>query len=129
MSLVSSIANGVTMNANEPSTIPTAFNRLNMTQALGALNDNLIKLVIVFFLVERQGQASAGSITAIGSILFVAPFLLFSALAGSLADRLPKRRIVVGVKVLEVAIALLAVAGLFLGAVPLLYLAVFLLGT
>ncbi|HEY6873790.1 MAG TPA: acyl-[ACP]--phospholipid O-acyltransferase [Geobacteraceae bacterium] len=118
------------MNATDTTaTLPAAFTRLNLAQALGALNDNLIKLVIVFFLVERQGPAAAGTIAALGSAAFVAPFLVFSALAGSLADRLPKRRVIVAVKCLEVGIASLAAAGLMLGAVPLLYLAVFLLGT
>ena len=118
------------MNTTEPTAaIPPSFTRLNLTQALGAVNDNLIKLIIVFFLVGRQGPAAAGTIAALGSAAFVLPFLLFSALAGSLADRLPKNRVIVGVKLLEVAIASLAAAGLFLGAPPLLYLTVFLLGT
>ncbi len=110
-------------------TLPRSFARLNLAQALGALNDNLIKLIVVFFLIGRQGPAAAGTIAAIGSAAFVTPFLLFSALAGSLADRYPKQRIVVGVKCLEIGIALVACAGLVLGTSPLLYLAVFLLGT
>ncbi len=117
------------MNTTEPTTLPASFRRLNLVQALGALNDNLIKLIIVFYLIGRYGREEAGTIAALGSAAFVAPFLLFSALAGSLADRLPKGRIVVGVKVLEVGIALLAVTGLFLASAPLLYGAVFLLGT
>ena len=117
------------MNTTEPTTLPVSFRRLNLVQALGALNDNLIKLIIVFYLIGRYGREEAGTIAALGSAAFVAPFLLFSALAGSLADRLPKGRIVVGVKVLEVGIALLAVTGLFLASAPLLYGAVFLLGT
>src|SRR5512138_2503617 len=98
----------------EPTTLPPSFRRLNIAQACGALNDNLIKLLIVFYLVGRYGQDQAGTIAAIGSAAFVTPFLLFSALAGSLADRLSKRRIIVGVKCLEVGIALLAVIGLWL---------------
>ncbi|RII25635.1 MAG: acyl-[ACP]--phospholipid O-acyltransferase [Geobacter sp.] len=117
------------MNATVQTTAPGSFNRLNLAQALGALNDNLIKLIIVFYLVGLQGTAAAGTITAIGSAAFVAPFLLFSALAGSLADRYPKQRVIVGVKLLEVGIALLAGVGLFLGLPVLLYLTVFLLGT
>jgi acyl-[acyl-carrier-protein]-phospholipid O-acyltransferase/long-chain-fatty-acid--[acyl-carrier-protein] ligase len=110
-------------------TLPAPFRRLNLAQACGALNDNLIKLLIVFYLVSRYGQSRAGTIAAIGSAAFVTPFLLFSALAGSLADRLPKRRIIVAVKSLEVGIALLAVAGLWLDSMPLLYGVVFLLGS
>jgi len=117
------------MNTTEPTALPASFRRLNLAQALGALNDNLIKLIIVFYLIGRYGREEAGTIAAVGSAAFVAPFLLFSALAGSLADRLPKPRIVVGVKALEVGIALLAVTGLFLASPPILYGAVFLLGT
>ncbi len=40
--------------------LPAAFLRLNNVQALGALNDNLIKLVIVFFLIGHEGEANAG---------------------------------------------------------------------
>ncbi len=119
------------MDISETATAATnkAFTRLNLAQALGALNDNLVKLTIVFFLVGRQGAAAAGTIAAVGSAAFVLPFLLFSALAGSLADRFPKERVIVGVKLLEMGIALLACTGLLLGVSPLLYLTVFLLGT
>lgn len=117
------------MTTNTAPALPTAFKRLNLAQACGALNDNLIKLLIVFYLVSQYGQERAATIAAIGSAAFVLPFLLFSALAGSLADRLPKRRIIVMVKILEVGIASLAVAGLWLNSQPILYGVVFLLGT
>jgi acyl-[acyl-carrier-protein]-phospholipid O-acyltransferase/long-chain-fatty-acid--[acyl-carrier-protein] ligase len=105
-----------------------AFHRLNVAQALGALNDNLIKLVIVFLLIGRQGADQAGTVAALASAAFIAPFLLFSALAGSLADHFSKNRIVVWVKGCEIGIALLAVGGALTGVPSLLYLAVFLLG-
>jgi acyl-[acyl-carrier-protein]-phospholipid O-acyltransferase/long-chain-fatty-acid--[acyl-carrier-protein] ligase len=108
--------------------LASAFHRLNTAQALGALNDNLIKLVIVFFLIGHYGAGQAGTIAALGSAAFVAPFLIFSALAGSLADRLPKSRLIVAVKGLEVAIAALAVVGVSTSQPALLYLTVFLLG-
>ena len=76
------------MTTNSNSALPAGFNRLNLAQACGALNDNLIKLLIVFYLVSQYGQERAATIAAIGSAAFVLPFLLFSALAGSLADRL-----------------------------------------
>jgi len=109
-------------------TMPGSFHRLNAAVALGALNDNLIKLIIVFFLIGHRGAGQAGTIAALGSAAFIAPFLLFSALAGSLADRFPKNRIVVGVKACEIGIALLAVIGAWNESPTLLYLTVFLLG-
>lgn len=108
--------------------LSTGFRRLNAVQALGALNDNLLKLIIVFFLIGPLGADRAGTIFALGSAAFIAPFLLFSALAGSLADRFSKTRIIAWVKGCEIGIALIAVAGAWLDNPALLYLAVFLLG-
>lgn len=67
------------MNSTDTGTavLPSAFNRLNLAQALGALNDNVIKLTIVFFLIGHFGQERAATVAAIGSAAFVAPFLLF----------------------------------------------------
>jgi acyl-[acyl-carrier-protein]-phospholipid O-acyltransferase/long-chain-fatty-acid--[acyl-carrier-protein] ligase len=109
--------------------LPGAFHRLNAAQAFGALNDNLLKLIIVFCLINRGGSDEAGIVAAFGSAAFITPFLLFSALAGSLADHFPKNRIVVLVKGMEIGIALLAVTGAWSGNPYLLYLTVFLLGS
>ncbi|ALC18019.1 acyl-CoA synthetase, AMP-forming [Desulfuromonas soudanensis] len=117
------------MPAIEPNVqLPLSFRRLNLVQALGALNDNLIKLIIIFFLIGQGGEANAAGIAALGSAAFIAPFLLFSALAGSLADRLPKSRVIVAVKGLEVGIAILAAVGAWQQNAPVLYLAIFFLG-
>jgi len=112
-----------------PTTLPGAFTRLNLAQACGALNDNMLKLLLVFYLVSRAGQEQAGTIAAIGSGLFILPFLLFSAIAGSLADRLSKRQIIVAVKCLEVGITILAVVGVVSDDPNILYAVVFLLGS
>ncbi|HEY5975522.1 MAG TPA: acyl-[ACP]--phospholipid O-acyltransferase, partial [Geobacteraceae bacterium] len=117
------------MKHSEPITLSGAFTRLNLAQACGALNDNMVKLLLVFYLVSRAGRDQAGTIAAIGSGLFILPFLLFSALAGSLADRLRKQRIIVAVKCLEIVIAVLAVSGVALDAPYILYAVVFLLGS
>lgn len=58
-------------------TLPSSFKRLNLAQALGALNDNVIKLIIVFFLISHFGRERAATVAAIGSAAFVAPFLFF----------------------------------------------------
>ena len=41
--------------------LPQSFTWLNATQFLGALNDNLLKLLIVFFLITLRGPAHATS--------------------------------------------------------------------
>ncbi|MDD3293536.1 MAG: hypothetical protein PHG20_02480, partial [Geobacteraceae bacterium] len=69
-------------------TFPKSLVRLNITQFLGALNDNFLKLLIIFHLIRVQGAGNAGVIAALAGAAFVIPFLLFAAPAGSLADRL-----------------------------------------
>ena len=111
------------------SRLPVGLPALNTTQFLGAMNDNILKLLIVFFLIHVQGQDRAGVVTATAGMFFVLPFLLFSAPAGGLADRYSKTRVSVGVKLLEVVVTLLAVLAFAKGVVWLLYLTLFLMAT
>jgi acyl-[acyl-carrier-protein]-phospholipid O-acyltransferase / long-chain-fatty-acid--[acyl-carrier-protein] ligase len=90
--------------------LPAGLSALNTTQFLGAMNDNILKLLIIFFLIHHQGAGKAGIITACAGVAFVLPFLLFSAPAGCLSDRFSKTRVSVAVKLLEVVVTALAVA-------------------
>jgi len=92
------------------SKLSESFRRLNLTQFLGALNDNLLKLLIIFFLIAQNGPQQATAVSAKCGAVFVIPFLLFSPLAGMLADRLSKQRIIRAMKGLELVIALLGIA-------------------
>ncbi|MBJ6748978.1 acyl-[ACP]--phospholipid O-acyltransferase [Geomonas anaerohicana] len=104
-----------------------SFAWLNTTQFLGALNDNILKLLIIFFLIGSHGRAHAGAVTATVGAAFVLPFLLFSAPAGCLADRFPKAKLIVNVKLVEVLVTLLAVAAFALRLEQALYLVAFLM--
>lgn len=88
---------------------PHGLHALNITQFLGAMNDNILKLLIIFSLIQLQGTEKAGIITASVGAAFALPFLLFSAPAGCLADRYSKRSVSVGVKQMEVVVTALAV--------------------
>lgn len=88
---------------------PAGLASLNITQFLGAMNDNILKLLIIFFLIHVQGAQKAGVINAAAGAAFVLPFLLFSAPAGCLADRYSKSQVTVAVKALEVVITAFAV--------------------
>jgi len=81
-----------------------SFALLNATQFLGALNDNIFKLLVIYLLINLKGPASANTILSLAGAIFVIPFLLFSSSAGVLADRLSKRTIIVYTKILEVLI-------------------------
>jgi acyl-[acyl-carrier-protein]-phospholipid O-acyltransferase / long-chain-fatty-acid--[acyl-carrier-protein] ligase len=89
--------------------MPRSFLWLNAAQFGGALNDNLFKLLAIFLLIEIKGAEAAGLVTAVIGAIFVVPFLLFSPLAGVLADRFSKQRITVAIKVAEILAMSLAV--------------------
>jgi acyl-[acyl-carrier-protein]-phospholipid O-acyltransferase/long-chain-fatty-acid--[acyl-carrier-protein] ligase len=87
----------------------SSFTYLNVTQFLGALNDNIYKLLIVYFLIQLEGIEASHQILASTGAVFVIPFLLFSAISGIMADRFSKRDIIVITKILELVSMALAV--------------------
>ncbi len=101
------------------------------TQFLGAFNDNVFKQAL--FLILTFGGLLAteagGVLVNLAAGLFVAPFLLFSATAGTLADKFEKSRLIRFVKLAEIGVATLAGAALYLQSVPALLAVLFLLGT
>jgi len=100
---------------------------LNATQFLGALNDNLFKLILIYALIDSQGLEQAGSISAMAGAIFVVPFLLFSPLAGRLADRVAKPRVIVATKVLEIVVMAIGALALWNVSSAGLYLTLFLM--
>ncbi|MDU0457817.1 MAG: acyl-[ACP]--phospholipid O-acyltransferase [Geobacteraceae bacterium] len=114
---------------NTSSKLPRSFGRLNATQFLGAMNDNILKLLIIFCLIGVKGADRAGVVTATVGAAFVLPFLLFSAPAGCLADRLRKSRLIVAIKAVEVLVTALAIAAFALGWHDGLYLVIFMMAT
>lgn len=87
----------------------SSFTYLNVTQFLGALNDNIYKLLVVYFFIQLEGVEYSHQILATTGAIFVLPFLLFSAFSGVMADRFSKRDIIVLTKILELVIMGLAV--------------------
>lgn len=103
---------------------------LFVTQFFGAFNDNLFKqafIVILTFggLIAEDG---AGIYVNLAAGLFILPFFLFSATAGTLADKFEKSRLIRLVKLGEIAVAALAGIALYLESVPALFAVLFLLG-
>jgi acyl-[acyl-carrier-protein]-phospholipid O-acyltransferase/long-chain-fatty-acid--[acyl-carrier-protein] ligase len=86
-----------------------SFNYLNITQFLGALNDNIFKLLIVYYLIDLQGIDNTNRILATSGAIFVIPFLLFLASSGTLADKKSKRNIIIMSKGMELMVMALGV--------------------
>ena len=84
-------------------------------QALGAFNDNVYSnvLVILARITARGTRTLAPELlTNLAGGLFILPFLLFSGLAGQLADRYDKSRVIQIVKASEILIMAIAGVGL-----------------
>jgi 1-acyl-sn-glycerol-3-phosphate acyltransferase len=102
------------------------------TQALGAFNDNVYKNALVILATFHAASYTAMApslLTNLAAGLFILPFVLFSGIAGQLADRHDKTRVMQAVKAAEIAIMALAAAGFWLHSLPLLLAALFLMGT
>ena len=81
------------------------------TQFLGALNDNVFRNGLII-LITFQGVLVAGmdhtQLANVAAALFILPFFLFSATAGQLADKYEKSFLMRRIKLLEIALMLLA---------------------
>ena len=102
------------------------------TQFLGAFNDNVFKnalMLLVAFQGARWGASSPDVLINVAAGLFVLPFFLFSPLAGQLADKHEKSRLIRLIKIAEIVIMGLAVVGFYLHSVWMLVAVLFLMGT
>ncbi|KAF0243127.1 MAG: acyl-acyl-carrier-protein-phospholipid [Planctomycetota bacterium] len=102
------------------------------SQAIGAFTDNAFKVACVFLVAKASTTDTsmrAETFNAFIGVAFLLPFVLFSAIAGPVSDRLGKRGILVGMKMLDAMLFLGAVWAFGLGT-PAAYLTVmFLVGT
>ncbi len=87
------------------------FMPLFITQFLGALNDNIFKNALIIFVLFALETQSAAFYATTSAGVFILPFVLFSPLAGRLSDTRDKAKIMRVVKLVEIPIILLAVAG------------------
>ena len=100
-------------------------------QALGAFNDNVYRNVLVILITfggAIHTKLDAEVLTNLASGLFILPFLLFSGIAGQLADRFDKSRVVQVVKAVEILIMALGGLGLASGNLAILLGTLFMLG-
>lgn len=105
------------------------FWSLFVTQFQGAFSDNVLKNLVIFMLVAMNLSLAEKHRTGeLVGALFSLPFILFSMAGGFLADRFSKRTISIGVKVFEVMVMSLALAGLIGERMPILLVCVFLMG-
>ncbi len=101
------------------------------TQALGAGNDNIYKNALVIFVAYKAASLTsidANTLVNLAAAIFIAPFVLFSATSGQVADKFEKSRLIRYIKVLEIAIMLIGLVGFWQRSLALLFVALALMG-
>ncbi len=97
--------------------VKRGFLSLVVTQFFGAANDNLLKGVLAFAValggIWQNALGEGGQ--AYVSLCLTVPFILFSGIAGQIADMRSKRSVTVAVKIAEVFIAAIALIGFLNG--------------
>ena len=79
------------------------FWSLIVTQFQNAFNDNAIKFLVIYLIVEMNFPKHVRDrFVWIVSALFAVPFVLFSLTGGYFADRYSKRSVVIGTKLMEI---------------------------
>ena len=107
------------------------FLPLFITQFLGAFNDNVFKnafLIWFTYDVAQKLNMDAQIMVTLASGLFILPFFLFSALAGQLADKYEKSKLVQIIKIAEILIMGFSFIGFYFENIHLLLILIFLMG-
>ena len=108
------------------------FSAMFFTQFLGAFNDNVFKqalILVLTYTAASQLGVAVSILNNLAAMLFILPYFLFSALAGQLADKYEKSKLTRFIKLLELVIMLIAAIGFVFEWYPLLFVALFLMGT
>ena len=70
------------------------FAYLLAAQALAVFDDNTFKQLLIFFIIGQGFETSRRNwLIALGTCLYVLPYILFSSYAGQVADRFSKRQV------------------------------------
>ncbi len=105
-----------------------SFWALMVTQFFGAFNDNVLKVLVSILIVEWVHDIHLRQdLVDLSGAVFVAPFLIFSMIAGRIADRVGKPKVVVATKFWELLVIAVAVVSVLEKSIPFMMVALFLL--
>lgn len=104
-----------------------SFRALNTCQFIGALNDNLFKLLLVFCFIHIEGIEQSNRLLSLAGAVYVLPFLFLATLSGTLADRYSKRSIIIATRAVELLALSIGTIGFWLANKNCAFFALFLL--
>ncbi len=86
-----------------------AFQGLLWTQWLTSINDNVFRWYVIGVGKDQFAPEDQATLLVVGSAFFIIPYIIFSSVAGWLADRFKKSQVIVGCKIAEIVIMSLGV--------------------
>src|ERR1700684_2788463 len=104
------------------------FAPLFWCQFFSAFNDNFLKNALVFLILYKWAVPGSESLITLAGAIFIFPFFILSAIGGEVADRYDKAMIAQRLKLAEMAVGAIAVAGFWYDSPALLFTALFLMG-
>ncbi|MBB1062147.1 MFS transporter [Marilutibacter spongiae] len=100
-----------------------------LVQSLGAFNDNVYRQAIIGMLFWLGASSDDKALYAsLAPAIFILPYFLFSAIAGQVAEKLEKSRLIRITTAMEIAIMSIAAVGFWLQSLPILLVALFCTG-
>src|SRR5690242_9538337 len=91
------------------------------TQAVGAFNDNVYRQAIIGLLgYLAVGTATTTLYANLAPAIFILPFFLFSSIAGQVAEKYEKSRLIRAVNLFGIAVMAVAAAGFAMKSLPVL---------
>src|ERR1700722_4464650 len=104
------------------------FAPLFWCQFFSAFNDNFLKNALAFLILYKWASPNSESLIALATAIFIFPYFILSAIGGEVADRYDKSVVAQRLKLVEIAIAVIAIAGFWFDSPELLFAALFLMG-
>lgn len=108
------------MNDSSSPTLASGWQRgfwsLMGTQFQGAFSDNVLKWLVIYLVIaQKLPEDQLQALVSDSGMYFAIPFLLLSMFGGWMADRFSKRRVMIGVKTMEIGIMIFATYALASG--------------
>jgi acyl-[acyl-carrier-protein]-phospholipid O-acyltransferase/long-chain-fatty-acid--[acyl-carrier-protein] ligase len=104
------------------------FAPLFWCQFFSAFNDNFLKNALVFLILFKWATPNSEALIALAPAILIFPFFILSAIGGEVADRFDKSLVAQRLKLMEIAVAAVAMAGFWYDSLVLLFTALFLIG-
>ncbi len=102
---------------------------LNICQFVGAMNDNIFKLLLIYFCIMIEGNRASSFILSLTGAIYVLPFLFLASISGTIADRYSKKKIIVITRGVEIIIMILGIVGFALKSPVIAFIALFCLAS